>query len=379
MKAALPDHQRDRLKSLYDFGILDTARERTYDDIAEFAAALCETPIAVVNFIDADRQWFKAEIGLGCSELPLDDSICSHAILELDFLEIQDTFKDSRTSDNPLCLAEGGLRFYAGALIKTKDGLPLGTVCVLHTQPHQLNDVQKAGLRLLANKVMQELELRAQIEQLGLLRREMDHRVKNSLQSIASMVRVYARALDERGQDVLRAIKRRIDATALVHQELHEATEANAVPMLQFLTRLSRLMEDTLPEGVTFDVTSEAFIRSPEEATAIAVILTEFVANSVKHGFANGKEGEITANVYLKETGQIGFEAQDNGWGTAAPDRPEDAADGLGMRIVAAAANMLGGKIDTETTSSGHRIALIYVPVLSEALQQDVRALISVK
>src|SRR5690606_14070011 len=64
--------------------ILDTEVEQAFDDIVKIAAQACNAPIAVINFIDESRQWFKAELGLGIRETPLDISICRHALLEQD-------------------------------------------------------------------------------------------------------------------------------------------------------------------------------------------------------------------------------------------------------------------------------------------------------
>ncbi|MBB3226872.1 signal transduction histidine kinase [Luteibacter sp. Sphag1AF] len=157
----LPAHEESRrLGALHAYDILDTPRESAFDDITRIASAVCGTPISVVNLIDADRQWFKSEIGLGVRETPLATSICAHAILQHDFLEVPDTTTDPRFASNPLVVSDPGLRFYAGALLKTADGLPLGTVCVLDTVPRVLDQTQVDTLRALARQVMVQLELR---------------------------------------------------------------------------------------------------------------------------------------------------------------------------------------------------------------------------
>ena len=158
--AARPPNERERLVALESYSILDTPPERSFDDITALAAAICEVPISVVNLIDADRQWFKSEVGLGTNELPLDASICAHAILRPGLTEIPDTLEDERFTCNPLVIGEPGLRFYAGALLETQDGLPLGTLCVLDFQPKKLTDFQKSALQTLARQVMSQLELR---------------------------------------------------------------------------------------------------------------------------------------------------------------------------------------------------------------------------
>lgn len=160
MEAGKHPREDERLRELRSFGILDTERESEFDEIVNLAAGICGTPISVVNMIDAHRQWFKAEVGLGVRETPLATSICSHVILEDDYVEIPDTLKDPRMADNPLCNSEPHLRFYAGALLKTPEGLPLGTLCVLDKKPRRLSDQQQTALKLLAKQAMTQLQFR---------------------------------------------------------------------------------------------------------------------------------------------------------------------------------------------------------------------------
>jgi len=155
-----------RLEALRAYGVLDTPREADFDDIVALAAQICGTPISVVSLVDADRQWFKAAVGLSISETPLNASICAHAILMEGLVEIPDTQLDARFVDNPLVQGDSGLRFYAGTVLETPDGFPLGTLCVLDTVPRHLTDDQKNALRVLGRQVMTQLELRRQSREL---------------------------------------------------------------------------------------------------------------------------------------------------------------------------------------------------------------------
>lgn len=153
-------NEAERLAALRRYGILDTAPEAEFEDVVRIAAHVCEAPIAVVNLVEERRQWFKAEIGLGVRETPLDVSICAHAILQPGLFVVPDTLKDPRFARNPLVTGEPHLRFYAGALLETPEGLPLGTVCVLDHEPRGLTDEQAFTLQALARQVMAHLELR---------------------------------------------------------------------------------------------------------------------------------------------------------------------------------------------------------------------------
>ncbi|RUR34063.1 sensor domain-containing diguanylate cyclase [Vreelandella andesensis] len=165
------EQEQKRLLTLANYQVLDTPEEPAFDDIVEVVSIICEAPIAVINFIDRDRQWFKAEKGLGVRETPLDISICAHAILQPGLFIVTDTTLDPRFANNPLVTGEPHLRFYAGALLESSDGYPLGTLCVLDYQPRELTERQRFALQALANQVMAHMELMlAQREQAELIR-----------------------------------------------------------------------------------------------------------------------------------------------------------------------------------------------------------------
>ncbi len=153
------EQEQQRLLALANYQILDTPEKTAFDDIVEVASLICEAPIAVINFIDRDRQWFKAEKGLGVRETPLDISICAHAILQPGLFIVPDTTLDLRFANHPLVTGEPHLRFYAGALLESSDGYPLGTLCVLDYQPRELTERQRFALQALANQVMAHMEL----------------------------------------------------------------------------------------------------------------------------------------------------------------------------------------------------------------------------
>jgi PAS domain S-box-containing protein len=160
----MPISEEARIAALHAADILDTPREEAFDEIAQLAAATLHAPIAVVNFIAENRQWFKAEVGIGADELPLDVSICRHAMLEHDMLIVPDLSRDERFDGNPLVHVADGLRFYAGALVTDAGGLPLGTVCVVDRapRPQGLTESEKLTLRVLARQVTTQIELRRQ-------------------------------------------------------------------------------------------------------------------------------------------------------------------------------------------------------------------------
>lgn len=167
MLAKKHPENKDRLEVLSSFDILDSGSEKIYDDLTQLTADICEAPMCLVSLVEEDRQWFKSEVGLGIDETDMEKSVCSHAILQDDTLEIRDTQRDARTVDNPLCQGLKPIRFYAGAVLRSFEGWPLGTLCVLDYKPRELSELQRRVLQVHAKSIMQQLELtRALVKEL---------------------------------------------------------------------------------------------------------------------------------------------------------------------------------------------------------------------
>ena len=150
-----------RLAALSYYQILDTPPEAEFDDITSLAAQICDTPIALIGFIDHNRQWFKSRVGLDFAEIPRDIAICDHAIRQGGLVVTPDATQDARFRDNPLVTGEQHLRFYAGAPLISRERMPLGMLCVMDRHPRQIDDGQKRALQQLARQTMSMLELRA--------------------------------------------------------------------------------------------------------------------------------------------------------------------------------------------------------------------------
>jgi len=153
----IPDNEQERLALLYDLLLLDTPPEERLDKIVEFAAGEFRVPICLISLVDGKRQWFKARVGLDACETPRDVSFCAHALHSPDILLVPDALLDERFHDNPLVTGAPHIRFYAGAPLVCRDGLVIGTLCLIDTVPRTLDAVELAILGSLRELAVLEL------------------------------------------------------------------------------------------------------------------------------------------------------------------------------------------------------------------------------
>src|SRR5579863_4557845 len=118
MPAPIPDDEASRLAALHALGILDTPPEERFDRFTRLAAALFHAPVALISFVDEDRQWFKSCFGFDECESSRESSFCAHATLARSLLVVPDALMDMRFRDNPLVASGPRVRFYAGAPIR---------------------------------------------------------------------------------------------------------------------------------------------------------------------------------------------------------------------------------------------------------------------
>ena len=167
-----PHDELSRLAALHAYGVLDTPAEAGFEHITSLVVRLFRTPAAAVTLVDAERQWFKSIRGLEIRETPRNQSFCAHAMWGDEVMIVPDTTLDTRFRDNPLVTGKPGLRFYAGAPLRTPEGYPLGALCLFDYQPRDFTLAEQELLVELASLAEDELllrrvgkELRAEIQQ----------------------------------------------------------------------------------------------------------------------------------------------------------------------------------------------------------------------
>ena len=356
------DLETARLATLHGYDILESPPELAFADAVDIAAEICCTPMALVSFVDKDRQWFAAERGVGLQETPIGQSVCAYAMHAGSIFTVDDLSQDARFRDNTLVTGAPYLRFYAGAPLRTEGGEPLGTICVLDTQsrPGGLNATQERALMALGRQVMAQLELRrlgrqqrellaskdrlqvetashlaarnAALAERDLLMQEVNHRVKNSLMMVQSLLNLQARAAaDPDAAELLRNSAARVCTFGAMHEQLYQLGAETHVDLAAYVDTLlenQRATQAGTGRERPIVLHAQHDLWPAADAANFGLILVELVTNSLKYG-----AGAI--DVSLERVGQdvLRLSVEDEGRGLPADFDPT-ASRGFGMRLV---------------------------------------------
>jgi two-component sensor histidine kinase len=347
----IPENESQRLAAVRRYDILDTPPDGTFDRITALAARRFQVPISIISLVDHDRIWFKSHHGVDVQQIGRDPGLCASAILSPEPWLLPDASKDVRSLANPLVAGEFGLRFYAGVPLRTSDGYNLGTLCVIDKEPRPIAQDQIDDLKDLAAVVMDQMELRLGarrvVGQAQMMKREIDHRVMNSLQFVSGLLSMQARAASEPDiSNQLEMAATRVGAVARVHRHFYIDEPAERVACLTYLRRLCAELSGILETPI--DVEGMESIVPTTQIQPIGLLANELLTNAAKHG-----GGRIKLTFSPTGIGNYALSVLDEGKGVPADFDPASKSNGLGMKVVAALARQLGGKLSVGPNPSG--------------------------
>jgi GAF domain-containing protein len=150
-----------RIAELRRTGILDSSPQRAFDDLTRLLATALPVPIAMINILDEQRDWFKSRVGVESTQMPVATSFCE-AFFSFpgDMIVVEDTLLDERFADHPLVVGAPQVRFYAAARLVVR-GHTLGTLCAYDLQPRRLAAEQIDHLRAMASAAVELLSGRS--------------------------------------------------------------------------------------------------------------------------------------------------------------------------------------------------------------------------
>ena len=335
--APKPDNEEQRIEALKSYDILDTLSEKEYDEITHLASFICDTPIALISLVDNNRQWFKSKIGIDANETSRDLAFCSHAILNPDRpLIIENADEDKRFFNNTLVTGAPNIKFYAGCPLNTPDGHSLGTLCVIDSIPRKITHRQNDALKILAQNVVNLLELRKAkeeqkqlIERLSNSNKELEqfayiasHDLKEPLRVISSYVQLLAKRykgkLDTNADkfidytvDGCNRMESLIDGLLKFSRIDSNKSEKKWHNCHKILKNVAKDLEIRITERNTKIKWSELpflFV----DATQIGVVFQNLIKNGIKYNQSASPE----INIQAEQIGEFWhFTVQDNGIG----------------------------------------------------------------
>ena len=297
-----------RLAVLRRYGILGGDRDSRLSRLATLACEVCDAPVGLVSFLDEASQSFGGTCGTELAGTPMAESICAHAVVEGDFLEIPDTLADPRTRANPLCTGErDAFRYYAGAVLQSPEGIPFGTVCVLDRTPRRLDAKARGLLALLAAQVVDTLEGDVERTQESFVRARMSHRNRQGFQRVRDFL--------ARGEADLALA--RLDALLGLQALLDGVGERTGLS--DVVGALGTALERACLEGAEVSATAPPMELSATQARLLALLVTEIAAAHMRPAenalllesaeLHATREGAAAARLEFHARALAGFEA----------------------------------------------------------------------
>lgn len=301
--------EEDRLAELIKLEVLDTADEQCFDELTELASAICGTTISLISLIDSKRQWFKSRVGLDAMETHRDLAFCAHAILQDEIFEIPNALEDERFSDNPLVTGPPDIRFYAGMPLTTTSGLPIGTLCVIDTQPKKLSTEQKRALKILAKQVISQLELRLHNRKMQRMNQEREefygilaHDLKSPFNGVIGLSRLLVdSSLMLDGDKVALYSKEILNSSLKIYQILDEILQwtehcmNSPEPQIDIFqikecvdNSLALLSEAIKAKDINFHINIPDNITAKGNAALFKTAVRNLISNAIKYSLNSG-------------------------------------------------------------------------------------------
>lgn len=148
----VPDNEKERVKKLELFDLLNLPKDPQLDVFAETACLVADCPSSLIAIMESQIQTIQSCIGISLDTVDRENTLCQYSIVSGDVVVINDTLTDSRSSGNSIIL-ESGIRFYAGVPLIDDEGFVLGTLCVIDYKPKTISEDQIATLKKIGEAV----------------------------------------------------------------------------------------------------------------------------------------------------------------------------------------------------------------------------------
>jgi two-component sensor histidine kinase len=353
--------EKARLEVLKSYEILDSPPEEDYNSLTFLASEIFNVPISFISLVDEERVWFKSIYGSNISEIERETSFCTYAINSSeDVFVIEDARKISKFKNLPSVIGHSKFVFYAGATLVDSDGYVIGTLSIIDSKVKSLSNKETQQLKILANQVMKLLELRKKNNYLKIINnektillKEIQHRVKNNLQLISSLISLQINKIsDPNISAAFNICLNRILAISNIHQNIYLEYARETVNFRIYLNGLLNSFEIAHSFSKNIQNEIEDIILGLNIAVPLSLITSEILTNTFKHAFSETQEKKIQIVFQKKENGLLEMIIQDNGVGFNIEEKWET-SNSLGFEIIKTLMDQINGNITCVSTKNG--------------------------
>jgi two-component sensor histidine kinase len=272
----------------------------------------------------------------------------------------------------PALLVEYGIRRAMNVILQG-DGSPYGVLEVDSKSDGEFGEHDIAFLQGAANILGMAIEqqryqrkLQAALDRHQVLLKEINHRVKNSLQVVSSMLHLQANAVDDPNlSERLNEASARISAVGRAYERMAYNADDESIGLVAYLREVIEDMEATVaPRKLHLDAPEEIPFAT-DRAVLVALIINELVLNAAKHAYPDYPAGSIWVRIVRSERNSVFVSVRDEGIGLPSQFDPTK-SKGLGTRVVIALAQQLGAEFTRPSATKGTIFALL-VPLAPAA------------
>lgn len=366
-------NEAQRLEKLHAYHVLDTHPEDNFDNIALLAAQIFDAPNAIISFVDTNRIFLKSNLSGLPHTLSLDrhENLCGVAVLNESVTVFNDTHQHPDLLCSPLVNCENGIRFYAGAPLRSPEGFNMGMLCVTDTVPrqatHQQLEMLKTLSKLIVDKLENRLRYRKNIEsQVNLMNMAL-HEIKNPLASInlandiilkdpgkaekmGQMIKSSVIRIQNKLSDLLKQSQEEEKEPVLAREEL------NLMELFVRLLNNFELLANKKQQIIELNCEDNLPSIYADKAK-ISDVLHNLVSNAIKYSY----KGSVISIDAKKENGYVKIMVKDEGQGLSSDDmgklftkfavlssKPtgKETSNGLGLSITKSFVELHNGTIE---------------------------------
>lgn len=285
-----------RLAALAATELLDSLPEAAFDRVVRLATQMVGAPVGLFSLVTPERQFFKAQLGLGGlaadrRETPLSHSFCQYVVSADQPLAVADARESDLLHENG-AVRDLGVIAYLGVPIHGPGGAVLGSLCAIDGRPRDWSDTDLAVMRDLGAVLETEILLRHEAARRQVLLAELVHRTRNLFAIVGAIVRLAKRAHQDAGS-LAADLEGRFEALSSAHGLVLPGQDAGDAASVTLEDLLRTLLAPYNGLGVQVVLDGPEVHLGGRAMTGLALGLHEMATNSAKYGAMGDADGRL--------------------------------------------------------------------------------------